>query len=57
MLCESANRLGITEYLISVNHYLISGGGGGHFEHQTILFDLEILLQTIPAVLRGKGAY
>jgi lipopolysaccharide/colanic/teichoic acid biosynthesis glycosyltransferase len=28
-----------------------------YIEHQTILFDLEILLQTIPAVLFGKGAY
>jgi exopolysaccharide biosynthesis polyprenyl glycosylphosphotransferase len=28
-----------------------------YIEHQTILFDIEILLQTIPAVLFGKGAY
>jgi lipopolysaccharide/colanic/teichoic acid biosynthesis glycosyltransferase len=26
-------------------------------EHRTLLFDLEILLQTIPAVLTGRGAY
>lgn len=28
-----------------------------YVEHQTLLFDLEILVQTIPAVLFGKGAY
>lgn len=28
-----------------------------YIEHQTLLFDLEILLRTIPAVLFGKGAY
>lgn len=26
-------------------------------EHQTFLFDLEILLETIPAVISGRGAY
>jgi exopolysaccharide biosynthesis polyprenyl glycosylphosphotransferase len=28
-----------------------------YIEHQTLLFDLEILAQTIPVVLFGKGAY
>jgi exopolysaccharide biosynthesis polyprenyl glycosylphosphotransferase len=28
-----------------------------YIEHQTILFDIEILAQTIPVVLFGKGAY
>jgi exopolysaccharide biosynthesis polyprenyl glycosylphosphotransferase len=28
-----------------------------YLEHQTILFDLEILAQTIPVVLFGKGGY
>lgn len=28
-----------------------------YVEHQTILFDIEILVQTIPVVLFGKGAY
>ena len=28
-----------------------------YVEHQTILFDLEIMFQTIPVVLFGKGAY
>jgi len=28
-----------------------------YIEHQTLLFDVEILLRTIPAVLFGKGAY
>ncbi|MFN0157983.1 MAG: exopolysaccharide biosynthesis polyprenyl glycosylphosphotransferase [Bacteroidota bacterium] len=28
-----------------------------YVEHQTLLFDIEILVQTVPAVLFGKGAY
>ena len=28
-----------------------------YIEHQTILFDIEILAQTVPVVLFGKGAY
>ncbi len=28
-----------------------------YIEHQSILFDIEILLQTIPVVLFGRGAY
>lgn len=28
-----------------------------YIEHQTLLFDLEILAQTLPVVLFGKGAY
>lgn len=28
-----------------------------YIENQTILFDIEILLQTLPVVLFGKGAY
>ncbi len=28
-----------------------------YVEHQTLLFDIEILVQTIPVVLFGKGAY
>jgi lipopolysaccharide/colanic/teichoic acid biosynthesis glycosyltransferase len=28
-----------------------------YIEHQTLLFDLEILAQTVPVVLFGRGAY
>jgi lipopolysaccharide/colanic/teichoic acid biosynthesis glycosyltransferase len=28
-----------------------------YVEHQTLLLDLEILAQTVPAVLSGRGAY
>ena len=28
-----------------------------YIEHQSLLFDLEILFETIPAVLFGRGAY
>jgi lipopolysaccharide/colanic/teichoic acid biosynthesis glycosyltransferase len=28
-----------------------------YIEHQTILYDIEILAQTVPVVLFGKGAY
>jgi lipopolysaccharide/colanic/teichoic acid biosynthesis glycosyltransferase len=28
-----------------------------YIEHQTLLFDIEILAQTIPTVLFGRGAY
>ncbi len=28
-----------------------------YVEHQSLLFDLEILFETLPAVLFGRGAY
>ncbi len=28
-----------------------------YIEHQSLLFDLEILARTVPVVLFGKGAY
>jgi lipopolysaccharide/colanic/teichoic acid biosynthesis glycosyltransferase len=28
-----------------------------YIEHQSILFDFEILAQTVPVVVFGKGAY
>ncbi|MGA9117085.1 MAG: sugar transferase [Bacteroidota bacterium] len=42
------SELGFREMVLLDLYYL---------EHQTLLFDLEILVQTIPVVLFGRGAY